>query len=421
VKDQELQSRSVIRLHRQLDVGPTSTECRVCGSMTQRVLDLGSMPPANALLESLSDSSPEYPLVLEACECGNFQLRDCLDAADLYRHYYYTTPESSTLEAHYGKLVAKLQDRGLLAASARVLEIGSNIGVFLEFLQPFVAETLGVDPAQNVVEIANARGIETIAEFFDAGVADSIAQKRGRYDLVFARHCMAHNKDPHAILEGVQKVLSDDGVFVLENAYALNTVLGGEFDQVYHEHMFFFTLHSIVNILGHAGFSVIGAFLSEIHGGSIVCFAKRHGDSDAGVNELLAEERVRLTSGAIREFAHRAQSTRDDLRVVVRDFLASGKTILSYGATAKSATLINYCGFSSTQIPFCADSTSMKQGRFFPKSHIEVVSEESAFANPPDAFLLTAWNYRDELIRKARRAGVGSSFIVPIPRLEIVS
>jgi SAM-dependent methyltransferase len=389
--------------------------------MTQRVLDLGSMPPANALLESPADSSPEYPLLLEACECGNFQLRDCLDASDLYRHYYYTTPESPTLQAHYGNLVAKLQDRGLLAKSSRVLEIGSNIGIFLEFLRPFVAETLGVDPAQNVVEIANARGIDTIAEFFDAGVADSIAEERGRYDLVFARHCMAHNRDPLAMLQGVQRVLSDEGVFVLENAYALNTILGGEFDQVYHEHMFFFTLHSIVNILSHSGLSVIGAFLSDIHGGSIVCLAKRSGDADVDVAKLLEDEQRKLTSAAIREFAHRAQSTRDDLRSAVGDLLASGRTIFSYGATAKSATLMNYCGLSSTQIPFCADSTLMKQGRFFPKSHIEVVSEEFAFANPPDAFLLTAWNYRDELIRKARSAGVRSSFIVPIPRLEIVS
>jgi SAM-dependent methyltransferase len=416
-----LQRQSVIRLHRELNLGAPSTECRICGSKTQEVLDLGSMPPANALLTSATDGSPEYPLVLEACVCGNFQLRDCLDATDLYRKYLYITPSSKSLTGHYGQLLGKLREMNVLSASSRVLEIGSNVGAFLEFLGPHVAQTLGVDPARNIAEIANARGIRTIAEFFDADVANSISEADGRYDIVFARHTMAHNRDPYPMLLGVERVLTDDGIFVLENAYAVNTILDGEFDQIYHEHMFFFTLHAIVNMLQRVGLRVIDVLLSDVHGGSIACFARRRGRADHGeINRLLESERRAITPEAIRAFIQRTRATRGELRRAIFGLLNRGKTVYAYGATAKGATLMNYCGLSNSQIPYCADSTPTKQGRFYPKSGIEIVSEEWAFANPPSAFLLTAWNYRDEIIAKARKAGIDAAFVVPIPSVEVV-
>lgn len=398
--------------------------CRICEATVTEILDLGTTPPANLLKREQSAVQEEYPLVLEWCEtCGNVQLRDTLTAEELYRDYLYVTPQSSMLSAHYEYLTNYLKSSGYLKDDAFVLEVGSNAGYFLEYLKPQVRDVCGIDPAEDIAAEASARGIPTVPDFFNHASATKVVEEHGRPQMVAARHCMAHNDSPHEMVSAAASVLAEDGVFVIENAYVLNTVENTEFDQVYHEHMFYYSIRSMKKLLELHDLQLVDVMMSLVHGGSIIFVAKHGGTGELSeaARQYEAREELSLTLPKFAEFADRTQSIRNNLQELIGNLVADGQRIYSYGATAKGNTLLNYVGLTDAQIPYCVDSTPVKQGLFLPKSNIEIISEEAAAADPPDYFLLTAWNYREEIIAKVRGAGnYTSKFIIPIPFVQIV-
>jgi SAM-dependent methyltransferase len=398
--------------------------CRICQAPTREVLDLGASPPANSLKLSPREIQDAHPLVLEWCEtCTNVQLRDTIAPEELYRDYLYVTPRSSMLEAHYEQLLTFLQRNGYVRQDSFVVEAGSNAGYFLEYVKPSVGKILGVDPAERIASMANEAGIPTICDYFDRPRAQQIIAESGKAGLVVARHCLAHNPSPHEMVEAARALVADDGFFVIENAYVLNTIENGEFDQIYHEHMFYYSVRSMQSLLALHGMRLVDAMMSLIHGGSLVFIATSQGvaTSTDAVERYKARERLFLNREAFTKFRQRAGEVRDHLRELVSTLHAQGNTIYGYGATAKGNTLLNFTGLTAAEIAYCVDSTPMKQGRFLPGSNIEIISEEAASERPPDYYLLTAWNYQDEIISKVRKAGNDrSKFIVPIPFVRIV-
>jgi SAM-dependent methyltransferase len=400
--------------------------CRICKAQTRRILDLGESPPANAFNDAPTFAQASFPLVLEVCvACGNLQLHDCMDAQVLYRNYLYTTPDSQTLRTHYEKLFSYLAQRRYIGPDSFVLEVGSNSGLFLQYLKPRVARVLGIDPAANICDVARAAGIDTLCDFFAGAAANAIRASYGVPDAIVGRHCFAHNCDPHIMIAAAAQLLADTGSLIIENAYALNTIENNEFDQIYHEHMFYYSIRSVTALLALHGLFLADVFLSPVHGGSIV-FVARKQSSDGRAHESVAQhfqaERLRLTTAALERFSDSAVRIRTQLAALVTELATAGKSIYTYGASAKGNTLLNYVGLTHEYIRYCVDSTPVKQGKYLPKSNIEVVSEEYARAAPPDYFLLTAWNYEDEIISKVRRSGNHrSKFIVPIPDVRIVS
>lgn len=398
--------------------------CRICESTTKEVLDLGVSPPANSFKRSPDEQQEPFPLVLEWCKrCDNVQLRDMLDSAQLYQNYLYVTPDSTMLTAHYEYLHDYLVANGLLDPQSFVVEIGSNAGHFLKRLSTTARQILGVDPATRIATMANEWGVPTIADFFDASIAGQIVAEHGHADLVVARHCLAHNESPHEMMKGARALLSPQGRLVIENAYVLNTLENGEFDQVYHEHMFYFSIRSMKALLRRHNMHLVDVMMSLVHGGSIIFVAAmgQGGRTSDEVRMYEARERLFLNAKAFERFAQRARQVRTQLRELVGELNSQGRVIFTYGATAKGNTLLNFAGFTSEQIPYCVDSTPMKQGLFLPQSNIEVISEETSAKAPPDYFLLTAWNYQDEIVSKVRESGnYTSQFVIPIPSVKIV-
>ena len=399
--------------------------CRICGNKTKIALDLGSSPPANSLLEFPNEEIKKFPLVLEYCSnCSNIQLRDCLDINELYKYYFYVTPNSSTLNTHYFNLTRFLESRNYLNQNSMVLEIGSNRGLYLKFIKEKVKSILGIDPASNIVEQANNDGINTINAFFNEKLADTILDKKGRFNLIIARHCFAHNSSPHQLLKGVKKLLAKNGFIVIENAYVLNTIENNEFDQIYHEHMFYFSISSMREAFKKNGLFLHDVFLSLIHGGSIV-FIASHNELNMKPSKNLKlhldNESKYLTLNAIELFKKKTFQIKDKLFKLVVELNLQGKIIYSYGATAKGNTLLNFVGLTNKEIKYCIDNTDIKEGKYLPGSNIKIKSEEFAIENPPDYFLLTAWNYKDEIIDKVRSYGNNDSlFIIPFPNLKIL-
>ncbi len=395
--------------------------CRICGSNTKTFLDLGNSPPANSLLSKPIREINKFPLVLEYCtNCKSVQLRDCLDAEDLYKHYFYETPKSLTLDQHYRYLTNFLETRNYLNKNTTVVEVGSNVGDYLKFIQPKVSSILGVDPAENIAHKANKEGIPTIPDFFNLDVAKDILKKRGNVDLIIARHCFAHNSNPHELLKASKELLSKDGHLVIENAYVLNTLENNEFDQIYHEHMFYFSIQSMQKALSINGLKLIDIMISLIHGGSIVFIAsniQKVAKKSDSLEKYLNHELTFLNEELLYNFARNTLKIKDDLKKIIRDIINSEKNVIySYGATAKGNTLINFLELEDGVISYCVDSTKIKQNQFLPGSNIRIVDENFAKSNPPNYFLLTAWNYKDEIIKKVREAGdLDSIFIVPFP------
>lgn len=356
--------------------------------------------------------------------CNNVQLRDCLPADVLYSDYLYLTPRSSTLEEHYSYLINFLFSGGYLTSSDTVFEIGSNTGYFLEALKPSVKAVLGIDPAREIGDLARSIGVPTVTDFFNSETAKAAAEEHGTPQMVVGRHCMAHNEWPQEMIAGAADVLEEGGYLTIENAYLMNTLENIEFDQVYHEHMFYYSISSMTEMLKRHGFQLVDVTISLVHGGSIIFVARRGetgGEPSEAVQRYMAREDLFLNSETFARFSSRASEIRDSLVQLVEDLTASGNSVYTYGATAKGNTLLNFAGFTSDQIPYCVDSTPVKQGKFLPGSGIEVISEETVAENPPDYFLLTAWNYQKEIITKVRASGnQHSQFIVPIPFVRIV-
>lgn len=402
-----------------------SFACRVCNEPTFCVLNLGNHPFANALLESLTEAVKRYPLALHVCSaCATAQLSYCADDQELYSNYLYITPRSVSLSEHYGKIVDFLLEHGYMSNESHLAEIGSNVGRFLEFVRPHIASVLGIDPAVNIAEMAIEEGIPTVNSFFHKESARVILENEGPKDVIVARHCFAHNGKPWLMLDGVVELLTSSGTLVIENAYFLDTINHGEFDQIYHEHMYYHSLRSISAIVQKYGMKLVDVYHSDVHGGTMMYIIKFASTATAVTERMqhyLALEANMHLPNFYQAFTAQVERNREQLRDLLKNLIAQGKTIHAYGASAKSTTLLNYYNLTAEIVPYVVDSTTTKHGKFIPLAEIEVISEEQALMSPPDYYLLTVWNYKDEIIRKVRLFGnMHSQFILPHPQVTIV-
>lgn len=400
------------------------TQCRACGGSLRLVLDLGQTPLANSLSETAQEAQnlPRYPLRMCTCSaCMMVQLDVAVPSDVLFSHYVYETPRAASLEQHYERLIDEMwRWLGADAPPRSIFEMGSNNGEFLKALgrRSDSGYLLGIEPAKNIADAANAEGIETLVGFFSKKTVPDILEKRGQCDVFVARHCMAHLDDLRGTLEAVRDVLSERGVAVIENAYLVDTLNGTQFDQIYHEHMSYFALRPMEQLFARAGLHLRHAMRSPIHGGTIVMFAsKRGGQGTAELGQLLEAEK-----GFERDldaFAFRTRTCIAGIREGLRSF--AFRTVDSYGATAKGNTLMNVIGPEAAHVRYAVDSTPSKRGKHLPGTGVKVISENEAEELRPDAYLLTAWNYEQEILAKQelyRRQG--GRFIVPMPYPRLV-
>ena len=388
--------------------------CRLCHAPVQDFMDLGSQPPANRLT-STPTTQERFPLVLQWCPaCTCVQLRDTQSPEDLYGEYLYETPDTPSLTDHYDALLKFLKEHGHLRTHAKTVEAGSNNGLFLRRLMVHGHKVIGVEPAKRIAVKANLSGALTVADYFTPQVAAGIKNRQGPQDAVFLRHCLAHNPSPHTMLEAAALLISDRGRVVIENAYLMDTLAGCEWDQVYGEHMFYFSATAVARLLERHGLKLVDAMRSPVHGGSVAFVAARSGERSDMVRKLIAQESVMLNRETLDRFADVAERGRRDLFRLITSLKG---TVATYGATAKGNTLLNSTGLTSDHVAYCVDSTPAKQGRYLPGSGIQVRPE----GEEPDYFLLTAWNYRDEIVSKTRASGnMRTRFILPVPTPVVI-
>jgi SAM-dependent methyltransferase len=406
-------------------------KCRHCGNRSFiPFADLQNCPPSNAMLTAERLAEPEiyYPLVVEVCDsCFLAQVDEHKSAAEIFdADYTYFSSFSRSWLAHAERYAAMATERFGLGSSSQVIEIASNDGYLLQYFQKRGIPVLGVEPTANTAEVAKAKGIPTIVDFFGQQLAEE--QLAGTADLIIGNNVFAHVPDINDFAAGLKASLKPGGVITLEFPHLLRLLEQTQFDTIYHEHFSYLSLAVTERILGAQGLKIFDVEELSTHGGSLRICAANAGDEvrqrSPSVDAVLsAEEQAGMRDRQVYEqFQSRIDAIRAEFLRFLLDQRAAGAKVVGYGAAAKGNTLLNYCGIKGNElIRFVADLSPHKQGRFLPGSHIPVVAPERIDEEKPDFIVLFPWNLRDEVVAQLQHArSWGARFVTAIPELQIL-
>lgn len=406
----------------------TMPTCHICQSKKlHRFLSLGPIPLANSFLQpnQLGVTEPYYPLDVCFCSnCGLVQLAQVITPEILFKDYAYLTGTSEPMKAHFAKLAESIIERFSLTEGNLVLDIGSNDGTLLENFQRYGMRVLGIEPATNVAKLALLRGVETLDDFFDEGLARRICLDRGQPRVILGTNVLAHVADLEGFLRGVNHLLANDGVFVIEVPYLVDMLSKVEFDTIYHEHLRYFAVRPLVTLFSKFGMGIVDAERVNVHGGSLRVYVQKFIRSlpSSGTELLSLETETKVDSlETYQKFAEDVSRIKEELLSLLKALKNRGAKITGYGAPAKGNILLNYCKIGTDILDYITDTTPFKQGCYTPGMHIPIFPESHFHEFLPDYALLLAWNYADEILQKEHEyRQAGGKFIVPIPRLQIV-
>lgn len=400
--------------------------CRICGSHNVELfLDLGEQPHCNRLVppKRLATRDPVYPLRVGFChDCSLVQIDHTIPKEQMFSDYPYVSGTTRTLVEHFRNTAARLVSTYGLKAGDRVVDIGSNDGSWLAQYAPFGLTVLGVEAAANVAAIALSNGITTLNRFFNEETADLILAEHGSAKLVTAAGVFFHLEELHSVVRGIHRLIGDDGVFVVQAIYLGGMVENLAFDQIYHEHLCYYTLRSLEALFARHDLAVFDVGIVPIHGGTIEVHVCRTGIRPEKPNvAAFREEEARKGLGEFvtyRHFGERVWKLRDRLLALLRDMRAKGLSVYAFGAPAKGATLLNTFGIGPDLVQKAVEKNPMKVGFHIPGCRIPIIAENDT---SPDAYLMLAWNFLDEfLVRKKAYLDGGGRFIVPVPELRVI-
>lgn len=403
------------------------TNCRICGKPNlTSVLDYGRVALADGFLEGPAEIKEEtrYPLALCLCEaCGHLQINEIVSPELLFRNYIYLTGVGETVLEHARKLYESVV--GALGLSGqptlRVVEAASNDGTVLSVFQRHGCQVLGIDPARNIAKIANEKGIETVAEFFNKASAGEIARRLPNADVFIARNVLAHVADLHGFVEGIGVLLGPEGIGVIEVPHALTMYDQLQYDQVFHEHIGFYSVEALQTLFRMYGLRVFRVEEIAMHGGSIRVYLTRDGSRRAeedSVRRVVGEERKRGLGEARAwgEFAARVQRQKAALVEELTTIKQSGKRVAAYGASGKGQAMLQFCGIDSKILDYVVDKSEWKQGKLTPGTHIPVYGTDRLVTHRPDVLLLSAWNLAEEIRRQQNDyVRQGGRMLHPLP------
>lgn len=376
------------------------TKCRSCGNIhLDRVVSLGTSPLANNLKSSQTDHSEVYPLEMNYCsKCQNCQLSVVVPPEKMFDNYLYVSSTASTFRKHFEEAANSYIKQFNLNSDSLVIDIGSNDGIGLKTFKENGIKVLGIDPAKNIAELANKNGIPTLNEYFGDITAKHILQNHGKANLITASNMFAHSDELAEIANAAFSILKEDGSFVVEVQYLLDTINDMTFDNIYHEHVNYWSVTAINNFFANLGFIVYKVEHIDTHGGSIRVYVKNNSCIvDPSVNEFMQREKefgLTRTETYV-EFGKRIEKIKKIVNQNIEKLKNKYKTIAAYGSPAKATTSLNYFGINNTHIDYTIEDNELKNGKFIPGVNIPIKNKEHCLNNIPDVIIVLAWNFFD--------------------------
>jgi len=387
------------------------------------------MPLANSFLTSKTEATEEktFPLATALCpSCGLVQLNFVVPAEVLYSHYLYVSSTSDAVRQHAKALALQVVQRNHLDSKAQVVELGSNDGLVLKAFQEAGVGVLGIEPAKNIAQEAQANGVPTVNAFFSEQTAGEVRKTHGAASIILGRHVFAHIDDWHNFFRGVDQLLSPTGTLLIEVPYLGTLLKNLEFDTIYHEHLSYVSLKPIETLSKQHGFKLVDVESVSLHGGSVLLWIARHNSSSTPSQHLLQmqqeEARLRLDDPATwAAFAERVSDWKGAFERLAETLTQQGARWVGYGAAAKANTLLNFCPKVAQKLTAVLDKNPLKHGRLTPGTHLPVQPVEALENDGISHMLILAWNFKEEIISQMQPfARGGGRFVVPIPNPEVV-
>jgi SAM-dependent methyltransferase len=388
--------------------------------MKKQFLDLGKQPIANGFLykEEIKD---EFFFDLKVGFDKETKLVTQMEYVDpplmFNENYSYRGSMSKTMKNHF-KEFSKSFSR-----FEKVLEIGSNDGVFLKNFSPSFA--ISVEPCTNFAKETQEMGYTTYPEFWTSKLAKNIEQHHGKIDKIFAANCICHIPDLDDTFKAVESLLDDNGIFIFEDPSLAEMINNNSYDQIYDEHPHIFSVIALSNLLERNGLEIVKVDNLKVHGGSNRIYAMKIGKGvvDESFATNVSHERILGLDKfeTFKKFTQRVEQSKKDLVNLLKQCKKQNTKVISYGATSKSTTIFNYCNIGPDLIEYITDTTPEKQGKLSPGVHIPIIPPEEGFNDSVDYAYLGAWNFAKEISKKELEyVKRGGKFITHVPIVKFV-
>jgi len=387
------------------------------------------MPIANGFLTP-EDFAEEYYFEMKVGYCSNCSMVQLLEQPErermFHEEYAFFSSLSKGQTAHFKSFSEQLKKEYLTGKDPFAVEIGSNDGIMLQNLASVGIRHLGIEPSENVADVAREKGINTVSSFFDEKLAADIIDTHGHADTISSANVICHIPYIHSVLAGVANLLKPEGVFIYEDPYLGDIIEKVSYDQIYDEHVFYFSATSVSNMIKQHGLELFDVEHLEVHGGSMRYFIARKGSREItdSVKKVFAnEEQLGISKLETYETLRtNIENSRDQLVKILNEVKSEqGSSVIAYGATSKSTTVLNYCNIGPELIAFISDTTPLKQNKFSPGMHIPVKTPEEIEKIQPSYMLLFAWNHMQEIMSKEKDYNDrGGKWIVYVPEVKAI-
>ena len=405
-------------------------KCRMCKSTKlYKFLDLGFSALSDGFLtkQNLDNSEITYPLNVLICKtCGLCQLGYTVPPQNMFnKNYPYDSSTTKTGREHFTKMGRDISNNFNLKANSLIIDVGSNTGVLLSSFKSKNMKVLGIEPSGNVASIARKNGINTINDFFSAKLAKKVVKKYGKASVITATNVFAHINNLDDFMYGAKKLLTENGIIVIEAPYLVNLIDNLEYDTIYHEHLSYLSVKPVRIFCKKHKMELFDVEMKKIHGGTIRYFIGRKGKQPISnhVSKFLKLENSKkiYTNKQLDIFAKKVKIHRDELLKLLFNLKKSGKKIVGISAPAKGNTLLNYCRIGPELLDYITEKNNMKIGNFTPGMHIPVYSDKKLLIDKPDYALVLAWNFAEEIMdnNKSFKKNKGK-FIIPLPHPKII-
>ena len=409
-----------------MKLSKTNQKCQFSNKKDLKlIISLGYLPPVNEFLKinSINSQSVFFPTNLVYSQSSKLvQLSTIVNKSIVFpKSYPYTSSTTKILRDNFAELFNECKKLINFNSKDLIIDIGSNDGNLLSNFKQI--RRLGVTP-ENIGKLAIKKGIPTLLRYFDKNTANLIQKKYGKAKIITATNVFAHIDNITELMNNVLKVLKNDGVFVTESHYLMPLIKDLQYDTIYHEHLRYYSLTSLKNIFDKFKLEIIHAKEIPTHGGSIrVYVAKKNNYKKSKlIKRILNKEKKLLNRKKFLEFREKVVASKLQLLTVIKKIKDKKKLIYGVGAPSRATTLINYTGLTKEIVDcICEVNNSYKVGHYMPGTNIPVVSENIIFKKKPDYLLMLSWHIAKDLIKIFKKKGYKGKFIIPLPKVKILS